>query len=211
MRVRTAAIILTGLAIAGASAGARGSRVAVGAQPAQQTQTSSQSQSQAQTQGPQQDSVAEAARKAREKAKTEAPAKKTYTNDSLANLGDKHVSVVGAPAATKDGATDQAKPGTPAEPKKDEAYWKKRFADARAKLAFTQQELDVSQRELNLQQTQYYADPNKALQQQLTREDINKKTAKVDELKQKVADLTQAIEDLKDELRRSGGEPGWAN
>ena len=74
-----------------------------------------------------------------------------------------------------------------------------------------QKDLDVSQRELNLLQTQYYADPNKALQQQLTREDINTKTTKVDEMKQKVADLTQALEDLKDELRHAGGEPGWAN
>jgi chromosome segregation ATPase len=210
MRVRLGVIIAGGLLMSGASVGVCAWRLPIDARPVMQEQTQTQSQ----TQGTQQDSVADAARKAREKAKaTPAPAKKTYTNDNVSALRVNEISVLTAnPNADKDAAADatkaaEAKP----EPKKDEQYWRKRFSDARTKLAMAQKDLDVSQRELNLLQTQYYSDPNKALQQQLTRDDINLKTAKVDEKKQQVTDLTQAIEDLKDDLRHSGGEPGWAN
>jgi len=207
MRMRLGTIIVGGFLMGGASIGVCAWRLPIDARPAVQEQTQSQ------TQGAQQDSVAEAARKAREKAKTNgAPAKKTYTNDNVPALRVNEITVL-APGAGSSAAKDNA-PDTvakPAEPKKDEAYWRKRFADARTKLAIAEKDLDVSQRELNLLQTQYYADPNKALQQQLTREDINAKTAKVDAKKREVADLTQAIEDLKDEMRHAGGEPGWGN
>jgi len=210
MRIRLGVIIAGGFLMGGASIGVCAWRLPIDAKPVMQEQTQSQ------TQGAQQDSVAEAARKAREKAKANAnaaPAKKTYTNDNVPALRVNEISVITAnPNSDKDAAADAAKASEgKAEPKKDEAYWRKRFADARTKLAIAQKDLDVSQRELNLLQTQYYSDPNKALQQQLTRDDINTKTAKVDEKKQQVADLTQAIEDLKEEMRRSGGEPGWAN
>jgi hypothetical protein len=205
MRIRLGVIIAGGFLMSGASIGVCAWRLPIDAKPLIQDQTQSTSQ------GTQQDSVAEAARKAREKAKANAaPAKKTYTNDNVSALRVNEISVL-APNANqvKDTAPDAAPKS--AEPKKDETYWRKRFAEARAKLEIAQKELEISQRELNLLQTQYYADPNKALQQQLSRDDINTKTAKVDEMKQKVADLTQGIEDMKDEMRQAGGLPGWAN
>jgi hypothetical protein len=201
-------IIVGGLVLGSASIGVCAWRLPMDAKAV------TQDQAQSQTQGAQQDSVAEAARKAREKAKTNAaPARKTYTNDNVPSLRSNEISVLAPnPNNVKDTAPDATKPEEQKpEPKKDEAYWRKRFADARAKLDLAQRDLDVSQRELNLLQTQYYADPNKALQQQLTRDDINAKTAKVDEKKEEVAKLTLAIEDLKDDLRHAGGLPGWAN
>jgi hypothetical protein len=210
MRIRLGVIIAGGFLMGGASLGVCAWRLPIDARPVMQDQTQTQSQ----TQGTQQDSVADAARKAREKAKANSttPAKKTYTNDNVPALRVNEISVITAnPNADKDAVADATKAEVKAEPKKDEAYWRKRFADARTKLALAAKDLDVSQRELNLLQTQYYSDPNKALQQQLTRDEINTKTAKVEEKKQQVADLTQAIEDLKEEMRRSGGEPGWAN
>jgi len=206
MRMRIEAIIAVGLAV-GVSAAATQARPNTNVD-----QSAPQEQAAKQSQGGQQDSVAEAARKAREKAKTTTPAKKTYTNDSVQNMSGDSISVVGSAAsAPKDTAQEQANPAAKTEEKKDEKYWRKRFADLRTRLALAEREVDVAQRELNLLQTQYYADPNKQLQQQLTRNDINAKTTKVDEKKQEVAELTQAIEDLKDELRHAGGEPGWAN
>ena len=208
MRLRLGTIILGGFVMGSASIGVCAWRLPMDAKRLPVLE-----QAQTQSQGAQQDSVAEAARKAREKAKTAAPAKKTYTNDTVPTLRGNEISVMGSnPTAVKDTAPDTAKPGEQKpEPAKDEAYWRKRFADARQKLDLAQKDLDVSQRELNLLQTQYYADPNKALQQQLTRDDINAKSARVDEKKEEVAKLTQAIEDLKDELRHAGGQPGWAN
>jgi len=206
MRIRLGTIIVGGCLMGGASIGVCAWRLPMDAAAAVQTQ------SQSQTQNTQQDSVAEAARKAREKAKTSAPAKKNYTNDTVPALRENQISVLKDNGNNvKDIAPDQTKPDAKAEPKKDEAYWRKRFADARAKLAIAERDLDVSQRELNLLQTQYYSDPNKELQQQYSRNDINAKTAKVDEKKEEVAKLTQAIEDLKDEMRHAGGLPGWAN
>jgi hypothetical protein len=56
---------------------------------------------------------------------------------------------------------------------------------------------------------QYYNDPVKAMQQQLSRDDINKKTADIDAKKKQIEADQQAIEDAQDELRKSGGDPGW--
>lgn len=210
MRLRLGTLIVGGFLMGSASIGVCAWRLPM---DAKSFPVLEQAQTQPQSQGAQQDSVAEAARKAREKAKATAPAKKSYTNDNVSSLRSNEISVLAPnPNAVKDNAPDTAKPADQKpESAKDEAYWRKRFSEARTKLALAEKDLDVSQRELNLLQTQYYADPNKALQQQLSRDDINAKTARVDEKKEEVAKLTQAIEDLKDEMRHAGGLPGWAN
>ena len=82
----------------------------------------------------QQDSVVDAARKAREQQKTGQKPAKVYTNDDLSHLkGD--VSVVGqAPAAPSTAATAGEKPPaatTPESGPQDELYWRRKFAEAR--------------------------------------------------------------------------------
>lgn len=165
-----------------------------------------------------QESPAEAARKAREQKKNQRKASKVYTNDDLPGGQAGGVNVVGStpppekPAAEKP-EPDQTKPGADQkaeEPKKDEGYWRKRFAEARGKLHLAEKELDILQRELNLQTQQYYSDPNKALREQYDRGDINNLRKAVDDKKAEVGRLRQAISDLEDELRREGGDPGWA-
>ena len=66
------------------------------------------------------------------------------------------------------------------------------------------------QRELGTLDVQYYNDPVKAMQQQLSRDDINKKTADIDAKKKQIEADQQAIDDAQDELRKAGGDPGWA-
>ncbi len=80
----------------------------------------------------------------------------------------------------------------------------------RHKLEQDQENVDLLQRELGTLNTQFYSDPNKQLQQQLTRSDIDKKTAEIDKAKAKVDADQQAISDAEDDLRKSGGDPGWA-
>ena len=65
-------------------------------------------------------------------------------------------------------------------------------------------------RELEKAQLEYYPDPQKALTQQNSRADINAVSAKLDAKKKELDQLKQGLDDLGDQLRKSGGDPGWA-
>ena len=167
------------------------------------------------------DSLADAARKAREQKKEAPKPKKVFTNDDIApaaansgtqaQAGDKGAQpqAAGKEAATsKDsGAKDSV---APKEDPNGEAAWRKRFADQRTKIAKAQAELDVLQRELQKSQVQYYSDPQKAMQQQYSRKDVNDTQSKIDAKKQEIAQLQQQLSDMEDQLKQSGGDPGWA-
>jgi hypothetical protein len=166
-----------------------------------------------QSQDQSQDSVAEAARKAQAEKKTAPKPKMVIDNDNLGTLTGT-VNVVGQPPAppedqTKAAAEDKTK--TPEKPVvKDEAYWRKLFVDANKKLADDAHELDILQREYNLKQQQYYSDPNTALREQYDRKDLNDTKDKIDEKTTLVAKDKQDISDMEDDLRKAGGDPGWA-
>lgn len=161
------------------------------------------------------DPVADAARKAREqKRKNADKPKKVYTDedvnhaipetpasgDRTAEGGDKATSKGQAAADGKDaGASKDA-----------ETQWRKRFQEAHAKLAQLEKELDILQREDNKAQLQYYSDPQKAMEEQYTRKDINEKDAKIAAKKKEIEQMKQQISDMEDDLRKSGGDPGWA-
>jgi len=182
-----------------------------------------------------QESVADAARKAQAEKKPSAKPAAVLTNDNLDSLKGT-ISVVGeAPAPPPDQAPDEKtdkgdKGKTPAAgakgkaPGKDdkaaddkksaekgEDYWRPMFADARKKLADDAHELDILQRDYNLKQQQYYSDPNQAMRQQYTRQDLTDTKSQIDDKTAAVAADKQAISDLEDQLRQAGGEPGWAN
>jgi len=183
--------------------------------PARAQQQSSQSGSN--------DAVAEAAKKAREQKKEAPKPKKVYTDDDISTKKS-DISIVGpapAPAPTAEAATNTAK-STAIAPAADatdaskpsdansEKAWRTRFADLRTKIAIAEQELEVLQREENKNGVQYYADPTKAMKEQYSREDINKRAAKIDAKKKQIADLKQQWSDTEDALRRAHGDPGWS-
>jgi hypothetical protein len=176
----------------------------------QRQPSTAQGQNQAQAPAAQKESLADAARKAREQKKEAPKAAKVFTNDNIPTTGG--ISSVG-----KEAANTEAGSPTPAEETKasststDERKWRDRFAELDHKLDQDQAELDIMQRELGVLSTQYYSDPTKQMQQQLSREDINKKTADIEAKKKQVEADKQAIADAQDELRKSGGDPGWAN
>jgi len=160
-----------------------------------------------------QESVADAARKARAERKDAPKPKMVIDNDNLGSLTGT-VSVVGeTPAAPDDqakkaGGEKGAKSGEPA---KDESYWRAKFDDAHKKLKDDEHELDIMQRELNLKQQQYYADPTAALKQEYSRQDLNDSKAKIDDKTAAVAKDKTDISDLEDQLHRAGGDAGWAS
>jgi hypothetical protein len=161
------------------------------------------------------DPVADAARKARAEKQAAAKPKKVYTDDDFASTKSTPVTPAvateGDQAAATPAATDgKATTGAAADDPKSEAYWRKKFKAVRDKIANSEKELDVLQRELNKDQVQYYNDPQKALMQQYDRKDINERTAKVDAKKKEIEDLKKQMSDMEDELRRAGGDSGWA-
>ena len=172
------------------------------------------------------DPVADAARRAREARKDAPKPKRVITDDDLKTSGPRSdVAPASAPVdATRATTTaaGQAAGGsakareaarTGEEPKEDpdsEKAWRARFKDAHDKIAKAEKELDILGRELEKAQVEYYPDPQKAMTQQNSRGDIKEKQAKIDAKKKELDQLRQALSDLEDDLRKSGGNPGWA-
>ncbi|PYT81104.1 MAG: hypothetical protein DMG40_10485 [Acidobacteria bacterium] len=168
------------------------------------------------------DPVADAARKARaEKQKKDAQKpKKVYTDDDVKPATPEKPALQNATATTPTtgGAESTATAGTKgtkenAEEKEDpnsEKAWRKRFSEQHAKIAKAEKELDILQRELQKSQLQYYPDPTKAMTEQNSRTEINDKTAKIEAKKKELEQLKQQLDDMETELRKSGGDAGWA-
>jgi len=163
-----------------------------------------QSSSQQQTGDP----VADAARKAREDKKNAAKSKKVFTDDDVKSAAP----VAAEKPAVAGVATGEQKPDEAAkkEDPNGEAAWRRKFKEQRDKIGKAEQELEVLQRESDKAQTQYYVDPQKALDEQNNRKDINDKKAKIDAKKAELDALKQGLDDLETELRKAGGDPGWA-
>jgi hypothetical protein len=180
--------------------------------PAPQAQTTSSDAPAAnsgtmQSPAPPQESVAEAARRAREAKKEQAKPAKVFDND---NMPGGTVSTVGKTDVKKDASGPDASDDTSKSGPGSEKTWKDKFALLRAKLARDKEDLEVMQRELGVLNLQNYSDPNKGLQQELTRSDINNKTAAIDAKQKAIEADQQAIDDAEEDLRKSGGDSGWA-
>ncbi len=168
-------------------------------------------------QQPGQPSVAEAARQARQEQKHARKDVRLYTNDNLPH-GSAGLSVAGAetiaPVTAKPPGEKAKSTEGPKKPRgaggKGPAYWRQRFAETRAKLAQSESELAALEREMGRLQLQYYGDPNKALMQGYTRSDLREQQAKISAKQSEIDRLREELRNLEDELRRSGGEPGWA-
>jgi hypothetical protein len=158
------------------------------------------------------DPVADAARKARQSKKDAPKTKKVYTDEDFKKSAPAPDAAAGStPGSTAAATTGQAAgdPTKIADPN-GEAAWRKRFKDHHDKIAKAEKELDILGRELQKAQLEYYPDPQKAMTQQNSRADINDKQTKIDAKKKELDQLRQGLDDLEDQLRKSGGDPGWA-
>jgi predicted RNase H-like nuclease (RuvC/YqgF family) len=172
------------------------------------------------------DSIAEYARKVRaERAKKEGAKVKMYTNDNLPAATT--ISTVGTSSAAEGGtaaegaaaagaaAEGEAPPAEGEKKECDEACWKGKFSDQRAKIKEAETQVDILQREYNLARVQYYQDPNAAMREQYSNvtgggRELQDLLKRIDEKKAEVEKLKQDLSRLEDDLRRSGGQPGWA-
>lgn len=161
------------------------------------------------------DPVADAARRSREAKQNAAKPKKVYTDDDLsrpkpAPSAATNTAPGSQPADASANTPPAATTSSADEDAKTEAAWRGRFKDQRDKIARAEKELDILQRETQKAQIQYYPDPQKAMNEQYTRKDINEKEAKIEAKRQEIAALKQGLTDLEDALRKAGGNPGWA-
>src|ERR1700694_3244576 len=161
------------------------------------------------------DPIADAARRARE-AKQKAPkTRKVYTDDDVSKPKPAPGAVTGDSSTTQEPTAPAAgtSANTPAPADQDaktEAAWRKRFKEQRENIARAEKELDILQRETQKAEIQYYPDPQKAMNEQYTRKEINDKDAKIEAKRKEIAQLKQGLSDLEDALRKAGGNPGWA-
>jgi hypothetical protein len=162
-------------------------------------------------------SVAEAARKAREKKKDAAKPAKVITEETLdVKKGDVQNAVAeedkipGSPDAKAQPANSPANPGatnSTAQTAKDEKL-KKELTAAKEQLKQALMDLDLLQRENRLDQEAYYSEPNyggdTAGKQKLDGEQqqISSKREEVERLKAKVADLQKAAGDSSSSSQR---------
>jgi hypothetical protein len=171
-------------------------------------------------------SLGDLARKVRAQKSKETKPAKLITNDNIAapglesgvpapapaagqNLSEKKPEKPGGKAAAETKEKGDTQPTPDAGEVHNAKYYRARMSELQVNLDLHKRELNVLQQKLNLDQTQYYNDPQKTLEQECSRGDINKLTQGVDAKKQQIADDEKAIEDLRDQLRRESGDPGW--
>ncbi len=151
-------------------------------------------------------SLADIARQIKaQKAKEPKPVR-VMTNETIENGGTK-TDFGAAPSKKPSGDTSPTEPAK--SDKHDAAYFRAEQSRIQGQLDTHNRELSVLQQKLGQNQTQYYANPQDSLMQQYSREDINKLTDEINAKKQQVADDEKAMDDLREQLRHEGGDPGW--
>lgn len=91
----------------------------------------------------------------------------------------------------------------------DEEYYRERMSELRAQLDMHQRQLSVLLQKQSQGQMQYYTDPQKTLEQEYSRSDINERNDEIAKKRQQIAEDEQAVRALQDQLRREGHPPGW--
>src|SRR5262245_3599140 len=158
-------------------------------------------------------SLGEAARQARKKKSAPSPAQKVYTNENLpTNAPISIMSGSGVAESTKsdekkDAAASAggAKAEETAGAKKDQDEWRARFAEQKNKIQILERELDVLQREHQIQVAVYYADAGSRLRDDRRWADQDRKyKSDVDEKQKQIAAAKQQLEDMRDQARKAG-------
>lgn len=91
----------------------------------------------------------------------------------------------------------------------DEKYYRDRMAALRENLELHKSQLAVLEQKQSQGQTQYFSDPNKTLQEEFSRSELNKRNDEISKKQEEIAKDEKAIEDLQDQLRREGKPAGW--
>ena len=163
---------------------------------------------QPQTQSQQGQSVAEAARKAKEQQKTAPKAQTVWTNDTIGEVQG-NINVVGNTAAAAP-SPSAAAPSAGAAPSPeastaDRAKLQNQLDDAKKALAGVKTVLDIAQRKYDLDAAQYYGTPNYAANQQ-GQVTLNNEKTDIASKKQAVDAAQKKVDELEKQLKALGPE-----
>ena len=135
---------------------------------------------------------------------------KVYTNDSLhAEPAPSSPPPSAATPAQPEAAAPAAESPAATQEPRNEAYWKKRVADAREALARSQTFAEALQTRINALTTDFtnQADPVRRSQ---IGNDRQKALDELDRVKKEIEASTKAITSIQEEARRAGVPAGWA-
>lgn len=158
-------------------------------------------------------SLAELARKERERQKN--IASKLYTNADLAGgaavATPAATAPVAVPAGEKTAESEQAKPTGPTDKKgRDEKFWRDAFKTANEDLKRAGDNARIAELKVNDLNRQLLTQTSMYNREYRLQGEITAAKAALDKSRQDLEQAKQKIVDLEDELRRSGGPPGWA-
>jgi len=171
---------------------------------------------------PSSDSLADLARQAKaQRAKSHAKPK-VYTNEDIEALPPLPMvttDVKPGEQAARETSGDKAerlslKPGPAGagSEKRGEEYFRDRMGHLEERLELDQRELTVLQQRLGQSRMMYYSDPVQGLLQSsgpTAMSDVHSLQDQIEAKQAAVAKDREAIDDLQEELRRAGGDPGW--
>ena len=102
--------------------------------------------------------------------------------------------------------------GQIAEEPHGEKYFRREMSKLDDRLETDQRELDVLQQKLGQNQMMYYPNPNRGLYEEsgpTAMSDVHALQDQVEKKKKDIEKDEEAIENLQEQLRREGGDPGW--
>jgi hypothetical protein len=161
-------------------------------------------------------SLGELAKREQERRKAAPPAKKTYTNDDLKQVtpsgkpGDDAAKGADAKTAPGEKAAEPEKveDKKPAEPAKDEAYWRGKITAAREDIRRNEAFKDALQSRINALTADFSArdDP---YQRAKISDDRQKALAELTRVSEEIEKTKKLIGEIEEEARRAGVPPGW--
>ncbi len=183
--------------------------------PAASSQSAASSQTQAPAQADsstQSDSLADAARKAKaqaqaQKNKTAAKPAHVFTDDNISSVGGT-ISVVGDSSSAGGGHSNADYSGDSASSSgsSDEQTWRARAAQIKDQIAAVDQQITQMKSEISKQGGVAF-DPNAGLSQGVIV--IHDRNADLKKLEDQKASLEKQLDDLADQARKAGADPGW--
>jgi len=155
-------------------------------------------------------SLAQIARQERERQKGQATTVLVINGSTTATLNPGNTAVT---SATTGATTDAAKPAAPTGPTdskgRDEKYWRGVFDKARTDLKRAEDRMKLIDLKMNDLSSQLLRE-SVYVNELTLRSEIDKTKSQQVIAQKDLADSQQRIKDLEEELRRSGGLPGWA-